>query len=146
MIPCQNGQVRHRLVFLLLAIVLAACSPPTIDELHGHRSLRALEVDGEVVDLTPVEYETSIRFNQFTNEIDGIMGCNDIHGSFTYEDGQLQTKDVFQSIVGCSIEADTIVDLALGRLLSGPILVSGNSDEYVLSGSGVRATFVRLED
>ncbi len=136
----------QRFGLLLLAIVLVACSPPTVDELHGQRSLKALEVDGDVIDLTPVEYKTGIRFNQFTNEIEGIMGCNDFHGSFTYEDGKLQTSDVFQSIVGCSIEAETVVDLALGRLLSGPISVSGNSDEYVLSGSGVRATFVLLED
>lgn len=128
---------------VLLLLATTGCSSIEPSELDGEWRLDSASYQGDEIDLGLLEIPSRMSVDGDSREFGGSGGCNDFSGSFTYSDGEMMPEDTFFTLVGCSLAVETLVDSALQDITSGPISVSGDSDQMVWEGGETRLRYVR---
>lgn len=134
------------LLLLLAAATLAACgsssdsdsdkeasAPAVSPSALAGRTFVARTLDGRSL---AAGTAISISFEQET--LSASAGCNTITGGYAIEDGELRTRELARTMIGCDAERERQDEWLDGFLTAGPE-VSLDGDRLTLAGDSVTA-------
>jgi heat shock protein HslJ len=94
----------------------------------------AVQTEGDMVSALPVPGDLDVTLQLNDGELGGFNGCNSYGGSYTLADGELQTGELFQTLMACLDEIPNEIESQMMRGLQ-------QIESYDITGNRLTITY-----